>query len=124
MTLPHAISATSVKMRFPVFRDTPDALVEFALEEADVQCDPTQLGSYYLPCLLYLTAHIMTRALQTLEGGVGMPLRSVSVGGEITYSYETPDQPKLSDPSDLTTTSFGTRFLEFVTLTVPAVAII
>jgi Protein of unknown function (DUF4054) len=124
MATQFAINAANVKMRFPTFSQTPDALVEFAIEEANVRCDPLLLGDFYLPAFLYLTAHVLTRAIQSLEGGVGMPLRSISVGGEISYSYETPDQPKLSDPSDLTTTAFGVRFLELVTMQVPAVAII
>jgi len=124
MALPNAITAAAVKMRFPAFRGTEDALIEFAIEEASIQCNKKTLGSFYLPCLLYLTAHILTRALQTAQGGVGMPLRSVSVGGEISYTYAVPDQPKLSDASDLATTAYGMRFLEYVSLAVPAVAII
>jgi len=119
-----AINATTVKMRFPVFREAPEALIEFAIEEADLQVDEAMLGKAYVPAFLYLTAHILTRALQTLESGVGVPLKSVSVGGEISYSYATPDAPKLTDASDLATTSFGMRFLEITTINVPAVAII
>lgn len=121
--LPRAINAATVKMRFPAFRSQPDALVEFAVEEANLACDPTKLGSFYVPAFLYLTAHILARALQLDAGGNG-PLRSVSVGGEITYSYVTPDWPKLTDASDLATTAYGIRFLEYVSLSVPAVAII
>lgn len=124
MTLPRAINAATVKMRFPVFRNAPDALIEFAIEEADIQVDKTTMGSAYVPAFLYLTAHILTRALQTLEGGIGIPLRSVSVGGEITYSYANPDAPKLSDASDLATTSFGMRYQSLLTIHVPAVAIV
>ena len=117
------ITATNVKMRFPAFRDYSDALINFAIEEAALSCDATALGSYYLPCLYYLTGHILARAAQLDGGGTG-PLRSVSVGGEISYSYVTPEWPKLSDRSDLATTAYGMRFLEYVTLSVPAVAII
>jgi Protein of unknown function (DUF4054) len=118
------ITSASVKMRFPFLRDVPDALVQFALEEALIQCDAAQLGSYYSAAVLYMTAHIIVRAQQVLEGGAGMPLKSVSVGGEISYTYDNPDTPKLTDASDLATTSFGMRFLEYVTLSVPAVAVI
>lgn len=123
MTLPNDVNAATVKMRFPAFRDTSDALIEFAVEEAAIQCDEATLGSYYLPALLYLSAHILSRAAQLDNGGAG-PLRSVSIGGEISYSYVTPNAPTLSDRSDLATTAYGMRFLEFVSLSVPAVAII
>jgi hypothetical protein len=124
MALPHAITAASVKMRFPIFQPADDALIEFAIEEADLQCDQTTLGQWYLTAFLHLTAHILMRGLQSIESGTGQVLRNVSVGGEISYAYATPPQPSLEDKSDLAMTPYGMRFLEIVSLTVPAVAVI
>jgi hypothetical protein len=124
MTLPHAINAANVQMRFPSLRSTPPAMIEFAIEEADLRCDEDILGSFYLPAFLYLTAHIITRALQAIETGSGQVLRSVSVGGEISYSYANPTEPSLNSPSDLADTVYGARYLEYLQLAQPAVAII
>jgi hypothetical protein len=122
--LPHAINSANVKMRFPSLRNAPDAMIEFAIEEADLRCDEDILGSFYLPAFLALTAHIITRALQAVETGTGQVLRSVSVGGEISYAYADPTEPSLNDPSDLVATVFGARYLEYLSYAQPAVAII
>jgi hypothetical protein len=124
MSLPTDITAANVKMRFPSLRSAPDAMLSFAIEEASLRCDPDILGSFYLPAFLNLSAHIVTRALQAVETGSGQVLRSVSVGGEISYTYADPTEPSLNDPSDLVATVFGARYLEYLQLAQPAVAII
>jgi hypothetical protein len=124
MSLPNAITAASVKIRFPVFRNVEDALIEFAIEEANLSVDPSVFDDWYLMAFLYYVAHIVMRAMQTLAGGAGQVLRSVSVGGEISYSYETVPPPTLADHTDLATTPFGVRFLEICSLKIPAVGLV
>jgi hypothetical protein len=124
MTLPHAITAASVKMRFPAFLDVPDSQIEFAIEEAELSVDQPTLGDWYLTAFLYRTAHILMVQLQRMQSGTGQIIQSMNIGGEISFTYAPLAQATLAIDSDLTTTAFGLRFLEIIELAVPAVAII
>lgn len=115
------VSAVSVKLKFPEFSSEDNGFVEMAIEEASRAVDDTWLPGDHDLAILYYTAHIMAVSILRREGGQMVESERF---GEIAITYKTPAQPKSTDSSDLTTTAYGTRFLELAHLNFPPVAVI
>ena len=125
----YAISATTIKLRFPAFIRTPDSQIEFAIEEAALSVDrnvftisPT--SDWYITAFCYLAAHYLMVQIQRMASGTGQVIQSMNVGGEISYTFAPIEQPTRAEFSDLATTAFGARFLEICALVQPAVAVV
>jgi hypothetical protein len=118
-----SVTSTSLKLKFPEFKDEDPATIEFAIEEASRNVDDTwsvkdvDLGVYYY------AAHLLMVSISRRESASGQQVASERFG-EMSITYKTPEQPTQANPSDLTTTIYGARFLELATLNFPAVAII
>lgn len=122
-----AITSLSVKMKHPAFRNVPDAMVEYAIEEANLKVDPLILGDYYLYAFDLVASHYLTIALREAQtGGTGMTIESMNVGGEISYTYGDPaaHAGQGKDYREFDTTTFGQRYLDLIHDVVPAGAII
>lgn len=117
------VSVISMKLKFPEFADETDAAIGFALEEASRNVDDSWLPKDQDLGLMYLAAHYLMVSISRRESGSGQQVASERMG-EMSITYKTADQPKAAESSDLTTTPYGTRFLELAHLNFPPVAII
>lgn len=114
-----SVNATTLKLRFPEFASEADATVEFAIEDAARGFDSTAWGTDMNLALSYLSAHLLQVAIE--RRGSGQVLASERIG-EISMTYREPRQ--LADASDLTTTAYGSRYLDLARFNFPAIAII
>jgi hypothetical protein len=106
-------TATSLKLKFPEFAGVPDATVEFAIEEAQMQVDGSWIDDANATLgLLYVSAHHLMVTISRQESGTGLLVRSESFAG-MSVSYDTEQQSK-PDPGDYTSTPYGSRYLELV----------
>jgi hypothetical protein len=99
-----------VKRRFPEFDNVEDPQVAFAIEEATVICD-SSLGSRQTLATIYLAAHYLMVSKSRAESASGQMVVSETIG-RMTTRYATPQPPDEKEPSDLTTTPYGVRYLE------------
>jgi hypothetical protein len=72
---------------------------------------------------MYMTAHYLQVSITRAATTTGQQIQSERIG-EISISYATPQQPNMASPSDLTTTPYGTRYLELANLNFPPVLVI
>lgn len=124
MAEPNPISAMTIKIRFPMFRDLESAIIEFVIEEAMPEVNPDEFGVRYLMALNNLVAHRLMIWRQRMESGTGQLLQSLNVGGEISFSYAAQSMPSSDEYADFHQTPFGIRFLDICHMCVPAVAVI
>jgi hypothetical protein len=120
-----AITSVSLKMIYPMFRHVPDAMIEYAIEAANLKVD-SSLGDYYLYAFNLVTAHYLTIMLREAQtGGTGLTIESMNVGGEISYTYADPASHAGSgkDYREFDTTTYGQRYLDLIHDTVPAIGI-
>lgn len=117
------VNASSMKMKFPEFEDQPDARIELCIEEAQRNVDDTWLPGDQKLGLMYLAAHYLMVSISRAASGTGQQIASERIG-EISITYAQTKQPSPDMSSDLTTTPYGTRFLELAHLNFPPVAII
>lgn len=106
-------TATSLKLKFSEFAAVPDATVEFAIEEAQLDVDESWINDAQASLgILYLAAHHIMVTLARQESGTGLLVRSESFAG-MSITYDT-DQQSKPDPGDYTSTPYGSRYLELV----------
>jgi hypothetical protein len=117
------VTTVSMKLKFPEFVDETDAAVGFALEEASRNVDSTWLPGDQDLALMYLAAHYIMVTISRRDSGEGELLASERMG-EMSMTYAVPELPKAATSSDLTTTPYGTRFLELAHLNFPPVMVI
>jgi Protein of unknown function (DUF4054) len=117
------LTAANIKIKFPEFAGTDDAQIEFAIEEAARNVDDTWLEKDKMLGWMYMTAHYLMVSISRAASGTGQQIQSERIG-EISVTYATSQQPTIASPSDLTTTPYGTRFLELANLNFPPVLVI
>lgn len=117
------ISAQSVKMKFTELAELPAAQIELAIEEAALEVDSTW-GDLQVIGMLYMTAHILT--VQSVHGqsGTGQQIQSESWGGVMSVTYAAGPSVSEMSISDLRSTHYGLRVLDFMGRLFPPVAII
>lgn len=116
-----AVTAVSFKTFFPEYAGESDAFVEFRIAEAMRKVDDSWLPADVDLATLYLAAHYVTVSVQQRESGTGQVVTSERFG-PMSISYGSAQQP--GSYSDLSSTTYGERFLELVTLNFPAVAVV
>lgn len=116
-------SAINIKMKFPEFADLADGTIEFAIEEASRGVDDTWLTKDQTLGVMYLTAHYLMVSISRAESASGQQVRSETIG-RMSITYETPAQPTNADASDLTTTPYGTRYLDLLRLNQPPIMVV
>ena len=116
-------SAANVRLKFPEFRDESDASIEFALEEAQRNVDDSWIAGDQVLGLYYYAAHVLMVEISRRESASGQMVRSETIG-RMSITYASPTQPTATEGSDLTTTPYGTRYLDLVTKSNPAVIVI
>jgi len=107
-------TATSIKLRFPEFRDVDDSVVEFAIEEARLGVSSGWSVGYNV-ALAYLAAHYVASAVAASEsGGTGSDgaIASESIG-RMSISYRQGVNANAAQ-DDLTSTSYGRKYQELV----------
>jgi uncharacterized protein DUF4054 len=114
-------TAANLKYKFsPAFNAVDDATIEFAIEEAVVNCgngdwvdDANQtLGLYYY------AAHLLQVAMmRAASGGAGQIVSSERTP-DLSVTYAVPDQ---NVPIDFTMTIYGERYLGLVRKNFPAI---
>ena len=117
-------TALSMKLKFPEFSSLADGTIEFAIEEAGNSVtddsgwtsDRDQTLAY-----MYLAAHFLMVSLSRSQSGTGQRISSESMDG-MSFSYMKEDNPP--DLGDYTTTPYGSRYLDLVSLNFPAIAVI
>jgi uncharacterized protein DUF4054 len=124
MVQPNPINASTIKLRFPMFRRLDDAIIEYVIEEAIPDVDPVEFADRYVMALNNLVAHRLMIWVQRIESGTGQVIQSMNVGGEISFSYAAQEMPSKEEFLDYHTTPFGVRFLDLCDLCIPAVLII
>jgi hypothetical protein len=110
-----AINATTVKLRFKEFRYEADGDIEFAIEEANREVDPAVLGKDTNEAFCYLAAHYLMCEIQRRLSGTGQIISSERVG-DFNFTYEATDKATRADPSDFSSTFYGSRFQKIVRL--------
>ena len=114
------VTAATMMLKFPEFTKEDPASIEFAIEEAVLNTTATwsfpdrDLGT------MYYAAHLLMVSISRRESAEGQVIQSERVG-ELSVTYKVPDQPTEVNPSDLTTTIYGARFLELAKLNFPPV---
>lgn len=123
MTVPSAIN---FKFKFPEFVSVPDPSIEFALEEAGINCGETSGDNWLdedthtLACYLY-AAHLLQSAIQRARSGTGQILQSESIG-ELSKSYAV--QSGGVAGGDFNTTMYGVRYKRLLTANFPTVTLV
>lgn len=117
-------TATSMKLKFPEFQSQADATLEFAIEEATRMVDDTWLEKDQTLALMYYAAHVMEVTIARAESGAGGQLIKSETIGRMSISYGNASDQKTASFEDLTSTLYGTRFLDLLKLNHPAVAIV
>lgn len=102
------VDPTSIKLRFPEFAAETDASVAFAIEEATRGFNSDKWGTTMNLALSNLVAHFLSVAIERRDGG-GQVLASERIG-EISMTYQTVTKQS-ADPSDYSTTPYGSRYL-------------
>jgi hypothetical protein len=118
------ISAVTIKLRFPMFRQFHDSIIEFVIEEAMPDVSQTEFAGRYLFALNNLVAHRLMIWKQRMESGTGQLIESMNVGGEISFTFAAQNMPTTAEYSDYHQTPFGVRFCDICDIVSPAVAII
>lgn len=107
-------TATSIKVRFPEFREVEDAVIEFAIEEARLGVRDNWTVGYNV-AIVYLTAHYVAAAINSAvnDGGAG-DIASESWGRfSITYKQsQSSNSTAVAD--DTSSSSYGRRYEELV----------
>ena len=117
------VTVTAIKLKFPEFADIDDAAIEFAIEEAASNVDDTWIARDKNLAWMYMAAHYLMVSISRAASGTGQQIQSERIG-EISVTYAPTPQPTMASPSDLTTTPYGTRYLELANLNHPPVMVI
>lgn len=119
----YGVTATAIKNKFHEFGSEADTHIEFAIEEASLNVDDTWLEGDRRLAVMYLTAHYLKVAISRAASDTGQQIASERIG-EISISYHPTPQPTMVNQSDLTTTPYGTRFLELAKFNFPGVLVV
>lgn len=112
------VSVVSVKNRFTEFQSVPDKDVQFAIDQASGRADATNFGADLDDAVTNLAGHFIMVGIARRGGG---QLPKSETIGPISVSYENPNSNVVPDPSDFTTTQYGQRYLDLLTLNIPAI---
>jgi len=115
----------SIKLKFPEFASVAPAAIELAIEEAVVCCgggDWINDANQTL-ALMYYTAHLLEVQRVRAQSAGGQLIKSERIG-ELAMTYEVPQQPTLTDVTDLNSTTYGVRYLGLVARNIPAVLVV
>ena len=123
-------SAANMKFKFPAFINVDDASIEFAIEEAVVECGSSTWtngqgwvnDANYTLAVMYFTAHILQVAIMRAQSGTGQ-VKTAEHTPELSVSYAQPPFPSMEHPIDLTMTIYGVRFLGLCEKNFPPVAV-
>jgi hypothetical protein len=118
-------TSTSIKLKFPEFGSLADGTIEFAIEEAALNISDTAgwvSDKDQTMAHMYLTAHHLMVTIARSQSGTGQRIKSESMDGmTLTYADDGANPP---DPGDYTTTPYGSRYLDLVSLNFPAIGIV
>jgi hypothetical protein len=124
-------SVDSIKYKFgPSFANVDNASIQFAIEEAVVECGPEgTFGEFewvddanYTLALMYYAAHLMQVSIMRQQSGTGQVVTSERTP-ELSVTYGQPPFPSMDKPVDLTMTIYGVRFLALCEKNFPPVAV-
>jgi len=112
-------TATSMKLKFPEFRDVEDATIEFAIEEASYGVGDNWTSGAGL-AVMYFAAHLIAAgkvAGDIMSGESTGDIASESIG-RISIKYNKPQTTSASEATadELASSSYGRRYLEFMSL--------
>lgn len=115
-------TSMNMKFKFPEFTNVPDEVIEFAVEEAVVNCGAGDWidDANRTLALMYYAAHLMMVSIMRQQSGGGQVISSERTP-ELSVTYAVPAFPSMDKPIDLTMTIYGVRFLSLVRKNFPAV---
>ena len=120
-------SAANMKFKFPAFINVDDASIEFAIEEAVVDCGTDETpwvdDNNYTLAIYYYAAHLLQIAIMRAQSGTGQ-VKTAEHTPELSVSYAQPPFPSMEHPIDLTMTIYGVRFLGLCEKNFPPVAVV
>lgn len=115
-------TAQSMKLKFPEFAGQDDTSIEFAIEEAGLSVDDSWINdTYQTIAVMYLAAHYLMVSISRAESATGQRLKSETMDG-MSKTYD--NDAARPDPSDYTTTQYGTRYLEMLKVNKPGIMLI
>jgi hypothetical protein len=115
-------SAVNMRMRFPEFADVDAATLEFAIEEATRGVDDTWFERDQTLAIMYLAAHYLMVNIQRAESATGQVTRSETIG-RMSITYDTSGVVN-ADAADLSTTQYGSRYLDMLRGNKPPIMVI
>ena len=120
-------SAANMKFKFPEFSNVADASIEFAIEEAVVDCGTDETpwvdDNNYTLAVYYYAAHLLQVAIMRAQSGTGQ-IKTSERTPELSVTYAQPPFPTMDKPIDLTMTIYGVRFLGLCEKNFPPVAVV
>ena len=120
-------SAANMKFKFPEFNNVADASIEFAIEEAVVDCGTDETpwvdDNNYTLAVYYYAAHLLQVAIMRAQSGTGQ-IKTSERTPELSVTYAQPPFPTMDKPIDLTMTIYGVRFLGLCEKNFPPVAVV
>jgi hypothetical protein len=117
------VSSANMKLRFPEFATTPDAQIEFAIEEASRSIDTSWIEKDRLTAWMYLAAHYLMALKQAGVSGTGQEIASERFA-DFSVTYRQQGTEKSGDLDDFSSTLYGRRFLKLNKLSHPAIAVV
>jgi hypothetical protein len=116
-----------MKFKFPEFSNVADASIEFAIEEAVVDCGTDETpwvdDNNYTLAIYYYAAHLLQIAIMRAQSGTGQ-IKTSERTPELSVTYAQPPFPTMDKPIDLTMTIYGVRFLGLCEKNFPPVAVV
>lgn len=105
-----APTPAQIKVRYPAFGLTDDALVQMVIDEAGPMLDETRWGSLYTAGYCAYVAHVLQMDKTLASGGAGTPgvVASKTVG-DTSISYAAMSVP--ARDAWLSKTEYGQRFI-------------
>jgi len=116
------VTTVSMRLKFPELSGETDAAVQNSIDEASRNVDDTWFPGDQDLALLYLAAHYLMISMQRRESGTGQQVSAERIG-EMSWTYVSPDKPNPED-LDISSTSYGRRYLELARLNFFPVAVI
>lgn len=117
-------AAQNLKLIFPEFAQTPDAVVEFAIEEASQFVDDSWIVDTQTIAITYLAAHFLMIRQMTAQSATGQIVQSERMG-EMSVTYA--NIPQLLGPveiGDYEITPYGRKYMEYARINNPGIAVI
>lgn len=103
-------TAAALKARYPVFSAVDDAVVNAAIVDAQSMVDSSWIEADYQPALMLYAAHLMT------SDGIGATTEAQLAGFKSLQvgSLSLTRSDNAGAAGELTSTTFGTRFLTYL----------